>query len=111
MLMTLTLSTVKSHCREVLALSQRMLDDARRGAWVEVAASEAARRIRLETLFPFVAGPTGAPAILADCIHQVLTIDREMLSLGQTQRTELNQALATLNRGERARAAYQANGG
>lgn len=109
--MTLTLSTIESRCSEILALSRRMLDDAHRGAWVEVAESEATRRVRLDTLFPFVAGPAGAPAILADCIHQVLAIDREMLSMGQTQRTELSQALATLNRGERARAAYQANDG
>lgn len=109
--MTLTLRTVESHCREILALSRRMLDEAHRGAWVEVAESEAARRTRLETLFPFTGAPTGAPAILTDCIHQVLAIDRELLSLGQTQRTALNQALATLSRGERARVAYQANDG
>jgi len=91
--------------QEILRLSGSMLDQAQRGDWVAVSATEAVRQRLLSGFFEAAASAHEA-AWLAAGIREVLDYDRQLMDLGKQTMAGLSAELRTFETGRRAQAAY-----
>jgi hypothetical protein len=91
--------------REILRLSGSMLDQAQRGDWVAVSATEAARQRLISGFFESAASAHEA-VWLAAGIREVLAYDRQLMDLGNQTMAGLSAELRTFETGRRAQAAY-----
>jgi len=95
---------------DLLSLSERMLESARRADWDEVQALEARRRPMLETCFPLLEPPPDA-AGMAQQIRRIIDLDRQVLALAGRAREEAGAALGDISRGRLATEVYGRVGG
>ena len=96
----------KEELRQLVTLSEVMLEHARRGDWEYVPEAEQQRRQFLERYFTQPVAP-GDQAFVRGCVERILELDRELLRLSKASRAEAAEKLNELRRGRRAQAAYQ----
>lgn len=97
-------------CREIAALTDRMLACARAQEWGGIGGIENERRTLFERLLGDARnGPPDAVQVrrLAVVIRDVLERDRELIRLGEAGRKEALEVLGAIQEGKRARRAYE----
>ena len=90
---------------EILIISQTMLDHAKRGEWPELTQIEDRRRTLLEDFFSQTITPDMASSI-EEVIRQVMTMDKEVISLGEDTQKQMASDLRDIGKGKVASKAY-----
>jgi len=91
---------------EIADMTQQMLVHARSGEWNTVISLETDRQSKMQCYFSSTPQLEEAEWI-AEGIMNVMTIDKEIMSLGKTGINKLGQSLAHIQRGKKAKFAYQ----
>lgn len=91
---------------ELLDLTRSLLELAKAGDWVLLAAKEEERQRIARDLFATPVPPEAAPTV-ADCVRQVLDIDQQLLALVEAGREEAAKAMQDVKAGHKAAAAYR----
>ncbi len=102
-------SEARAPFSELVAMSERMLREARAGRWDEVVALQNERQHRFESFFAVPVSKSDAEQI-ATGIRQILEFDRQVMDLGRQSMDELAGAMNDLRAGRRAQQAYGAAG-
>ncbi len=97
---------IYSMARQVVTLSQQMLDFAHQSQWRSFEATEKQRQKLLTTIFSHQSVTTMLPKI-ATFMQQVLDFDNESLQLGNSARSEILQELSTIRSNVHKVGAYQ----
>lgn len=91
---------------EITGMTQLMLSHARSGEWDTVIAMESQRQDKMREFFE-VSVPLEAAQGIAEGISQVMALDKEIMSLGESGISKLGDDLTRINRGKKAQFAYQ----
>jgi len=97
---------IYSKARQVVTLSEKMLDMAHQSQWQLFEETERQRQKLLNQIFEHDAISEMLPKI-ANFLQQVLTFDNESLQLGERDRIETIHELSTLHSNVHAIGAYQ----
>lgn len=98
----------KARWGDIAAITQKMLGEAKAERWVEVAELDKQRRRLLEAFFTPAVMPDEAAAV-AERIKWVLDVDKEILAIGKSARTELRQKMGGMAQRRRVNTAYTDN--
>jgi hypothetical protein len=93
-----------------LRLTEAMLEAARGQDWDRLVELEAVRRGHIATAFKGSVSGDDAP-VFAEIAQQILSLDRELVRLGEEGRLSLAEALSRIQAGTRARKAYALGSG
>jgi hypothetical protein len=100
--------TIQSQWQDVMEMSHAMLSAAQAQEWEVVPRMEAERRILIEAFFENNVLATQADEV-ASGIHELMAIDREMMTLCDKSKESMSHQLGNLTQGRRARVAYTQN--
>ncbi len=91
--------------QKLISLSRAMLKQAESASWDEVAKLEADRRELFETFF---LTPVQAELnhTVSEGIRSIIAMDQDIMTLGITEKLELEQALRQIEQGKKAVKAY-----
>ncbi len=102
-------SEARAPFSDLVAMSERMLHEARAGRWDEVMDLQNERQHRFESFFAVPVSKSEAEQVAAG-IRQILEFDRQVVDLGRRSMDELAGAMNDLRFGRRAQQAYGAIG-
>jgi len=97
---------IYSMARQVVALSEKMLDLAHQSDWIVFENTEKQRQELLTKIFEHESINAMLPKI-ANFLQQILDYDNESIQLSQQARTDTLQALSTIHSNVHAVGAYQ----
>lgn len=94
-----------------IAISEQMLELAKAGAWEEVTSLESDRRPKLEKFFNSLdqSERNKNSEQLRQAIERILSLDEEIIALGQECKTEAAKYFQQSQSARKATAAYQDN--
>jgi hypothetical protein len=90
---------------QLISLSRTMLEKAREESWDDVVILEAKRNELIKLFFIEPIEPTNADTV-AGGIQSMISINTDIIALGELKRFDLTQALQNLDQGKKAVKAY-----
>lgn len=91
--------------RRIVRASHELLELARQGEWEAVAEGQRQRQKEVEAFFAEPV-PAEISEDVEQGIHEILTVDREVMTLGEAAREEVGEAIQSLGQRRKAQNAY-----